>query len=412
MTTEIIFLIILLALSSFFSGIETAFMSVSDVKARQLFEDKKKGSKHLKNLKDNSHKLIITLLLGNNVVNIGASAIATKLALDYFGSYGAAISTGVMTFLVLIFGEICPKGIAINNSESIALFSAPIIYFLSKFFFPIVWILDKITKSITNIFSKDKNEEPLVTEEELRAIVMIGEKEGSINYHEKTMINNIFELNDTVIEDVMTPRIDIYALDGNLTISDTIDDFMKMGFSRVPIYEDDPDNVIGFVQINDIFNATYNKKTKSKLKKIKNPLLFVPETKKVDELMREFQKEKKQIAMVVDEFGGISGLVTMEDLLEEIVGEIYDEDDELETPIKKINKTDFIIQGDAEIDDVVRITKIKIHDTENFNTIGGFVLDKLGRIPKIGDELSLGNYVLKVIKMQKRRIMEIKLVKV
>jgi putative hemolysin len=411
MNYEIPLLIVLLGLSGFFSGVETALMSVSNVRARQLYEKKRKGSKYLKELKDDPHRLIITLLLGNNLVNIGASALATSIAIQQFGNYGVGIATGAMTFMILVFGEICPKGIAINNADKIALFVAPTILFLRKLFFPIVFLLDFLTQLIINIFSGKKGQEPLVTEEELRDIVMIGEKEGSINPHEKNMIDNIFELDDTLAEQIMTPRTDMFALSSKSKVGDVIEDMLKEGFTRVPVFDKTRDNIIGIVHLAQIFDHVNKNKLKVKLKTIVKPAKFVPETKKVDELLREFQKEKGHMAIVVDEFGGVSGLITLEDLLEEIVGEIYDEDEQQEVFIEKKGKHEYFISGEAEIDDVMEITHIELDVSEKVNTLGGFILEQLGKIPKRGEKLEFENFDLIVQKLQKHRIKEIRLIK-
>ncbi|MFP4111725.1 MAG: hemolysin family protein [Candidatus Woesearchaeota archaeon] len=411
MTFDIVVLTILIILSGFFSSIETALMSISNVKARQLFEKKKKGSKHLKLLKDDPHRLIVTLLLGNNLVNIGASALATSVAIDLFGSYGVGIATGGMTLLILVFGEICPKGIAINNAEKISLKFSPLIYLLKQILMPFVLVLDKVTKFITNMFAPRNNEEPLVTEEELRDIVMIGAKEGSINTHEKTMIDNIFELNDTTVEEIMTPRTDMFAVNANSQIQSVIDDVLKNGHTRIPVFEKSMDNVTGTIHVANLFEAVNKNKTHKKIKSIRNQVRYVPETKKIDELIREFQTNKEQIAIVIDEFGGVSGLVTMEDIIEEIVGEIYDEGEKIEYPITKKGANEWIVVGNADIEDVEKKTKIKFNASENVNTVGGYIMEMLGKIPKKGEKFAIDGFEIKVENVNRRRVKLVRLVK-
>ena len=408
MNYEIVLLVILVLLSGFFSGIEAALMSVSNVKVRQLYDKKKRGSKSLKELKDKPHQLIITLLIGNNLVNIGASAIATSIAIKEFGSVGVGVATGAMTLIVLIFGEICPKGIAINNAEKLSLKFASLILFLRKILRPLVVILDFLTKRMISIFSKNKRDEPLVTEDELRDIVNIGEKEGSINTHERNMIDNIFELDDTVAEEIMTPRTDMFALNANSKISEIVDVFLKEGYTRVPVFEKNRDNITGFVHVSQVFANLAKGKTTRKLKSIKKPIKFVPETKKVDELLREFQKSGSHIAIVVDEHGGVAGLITIEDLIEEIVGEIYDEGEEKEDLITKHGKNEFLIKGNADIDDIKKVTNVDLEHSDGINTISGFILEKIGKIPRRGEKIELENVDMEVLKVIRHRIKSVR----
>ncbi len=323
---------------------------------------------------------------------------------------GVGIATGFMTLIILIFGEICPKGIAVNNADKIALMTSPIVLFLRKALTPLVWLLDGLTKSMVALFSKN-SAEPLVTEEELRDIVTIGEKEGSINLHEKTMIDNIFELNDTKVEEIMIPRIDMFALDAEMTIKEVLPEFMEEGYSRVPIFEETVDKIVGYINVSDLFKAVIKKDENKKLKEVSKDVKFIPETKKVDELLREFQREKSHLAVVIDEFGGVSGIITIEDLLEEIVGEIYDEDEQKEHPIVRKGKSEFIIKGDTELDDVISTVKIKSEYPKDINTIGGLIFERLGKIPEEGEKLELVDADIIITKMEDNRIQEIKLIK-
>ncbi len=404
MNYEIFLLFILLILSGFFSGVEAALMSVSDVKVRQLFERKRKGSKSLKELKSNPHHLIITLLVGNNLVNIAASAIATSIAIKLLGSYGVGAATGGMTFLVLVFGEIFPKGVAINNSEKISLRVAGFILFLMKILYPLIIVLDALTSRLISLVSGKRSEEPLVTEEELRDIVKIGATEGSINSHEKNMIDNIFELDNTTAGEIMTPRTDMFVLNANSRVADVIDVFLKEGYTRVPIYGKNHDNIIGMVHVSQIFNKVAKGKTATKLRTIKRPVKFIPEAKKVDELLREFQNAGSHIAIVVDEHGGVAGLITIEDLIEEIVGEIYDEDEQKEDLITKHGKNEFLLKGNAELDDIKTTIGVKLNHSENVNTLGGFIFEQIGKIPRRGEKIELDNAELEILRIIRHRI--------
>lgn len=406
MTAQIIFLLVLLALSGFFSGSETAIISLSDAKVRQLSKEKKRGSATLSLLKQDPHKLLITILIGNNLVNIGASVLATVVFTDFFGSTGLGIATGVMTLLVLIFGEITPKSFATKYSVGISLFVAKPLYILQVLLSPIIWIMDKIVKFLMNMMGSEYNEED-VSEEEIKALIELGAEKGSIEKREKELLKNILQFNDITVEEVMTPRVSIEALSEDSTLQEAIDFVIKKSHSRIPVYEDTIDNVVGIVTIKDIlmFSEQYNDNKKLGNCELKKPLI-VPVSKKIDVLFKEFQKARTHLAIVLDEYGGTAGLVTLEDLLEEIVGEIIDESDVEEMPIKSVSDYEIEAHGVTKLEDIndyLGIT-IKGHEKE---AVSALILDKLNRFPKTGEVIEFPNAKIKVLKMHDNKIMRV-----
>jgi len=399
MIIQIIVLIVLIILSGVFSSAEIAMFSLSEFKIRHLVDIKKRHAKLLQKLKSKSHKLLITILIGNNVVNIASAAIATALAIDAFDNAGIGIATGVMTLLILIFGEIVPKAFATKNASKIALFMAPIINGLMYIFYPLVYVFDKLT---TSIVPADSSILPKVTEEEVRDIVDLSGEQGSIKKLEKEMIQNIFDLDDTTVEEIMTPRPDVIAFENTKTVEEIIDKIKESGLSRIPVYKDELDNTTGFIHVKDLLYIDPH----TKLKNIARQTFFVPENKRVDQMLREFKSKKMHLAMIVNEHGTVVGLITIEDLLEEIVGEIYDETDtveEVESDVKQLNDSEFLIKGRAEIDIVEEALGIPIHDEDN-STISGFIMTKMNRIPKEEDRFRHEGFLFVVKKIENQRI--------
>jgi gliding motility-associated protein GldE len=405
--SEIALLALLILLSGFFSGSEIALFSTNRVKIRKLAEEGDRNAKVLEELLSRPNRLLTAILVGNNLVNIGAAAIATSLAIQFFGSKGVGLATGVMTLLVLIFGEITPKGVATRNSERISLLVARPIAMLVKLLYPVVKVLVFITKPIVTAFG-GKSNIPFVTEEEIKMLVEVGEKEGIIEKEEKEMIKGIFEFGETTAKEVMVPRIDMKCISADATLDDGIKLALETGHSRFPVFEESVDNIIGILYTKDILR--YLDKRKLKLRQITRPAYYVPETKKLDELLEEMQEKKTQIAIVVDEYGGTAGLVTLEDIIEEIVGEIWEEHEVIERPIQKIDDNSAIVLAKASIEDVNEELGINLPE-EEFETIGGLIFNALGKIPTIGEAVEINGVSLIVEKMRGRRISLVKVVK-
>lgn len=396
---QIVVLSVLLLLSGFFSSAETALYSISKAKAIHLAKEKGYTNFLIKKMKDDPHRLLSTILIGNNVVNVGASALATAITIDLVTSNAVGIATGVMTLLILIFGEIFPKSIATRNNILIARLVIIPLYWLSILFTPIIFMLNFIPKLTGKMQKK-----PHVTEEELMTFVEVVEEEGGIDEEEKELIENIFEFDDTSASEIMTPRADMYVInvDEDLNLADVI----RSGFSRIPVIEEDIDHVIGILNIKDLFMHQVTSSEAIDVRKIMSEPYFVPENKKLDNLLHQFKKRKQHMAIIVDEHGGVCGLITLEDALEEIVGEIIDETDKFEPHIVKLKKDEWRVLGKSEIDEVNEKLQMSIPDSKEYDTFSGYVLDQIGRIPREKEEIPLGDYMVTVNEMDGTRIKE------
>jgi CBS domain containing-hemolysin-like protein len=343
--------------------------------------------------------LLSTILIGNNIVNVGAAAIATAITLKLVSSNAVGIATGVMAFLILIFGEIFPKSIATRNNILIARIVIFPIYWLSVIFTPIILFLNFIPKLTGKIQRK-----PKVTEEELLTMVEVVEEEGEIKEEEKEFIHNIFEFDDTNASEIMTPRADMFVVD--VAEEFNLETVVKSGFTRIPVIEGDFDHVIGILYIKDLLMHYSTSNDKIDIRKTMRDPYFVPENKKLDNLLQQFKKRKQHLAIVIDEHGGVSGLITLEDALEEIVGEIIDETDKFEPHIVKIRPNEWSVLGKSEIDEVNEKVKMNIPDSKEYDTFSGYVLDQIGRIPQEKEEISLGDFSVTVKEMEGNRIKE------
>lgn len=410
MLSEFLTLIALILFSGIFSGSETALVSITQSKVDELVSKKTKNSKILQKLKADPHKLLITVLIGNNIVNIGASGYAAVIFTELFDSAGVGIATGVMTFLILIFGEITPKAFAHQHSAGVSLFMARPIYYLQVVLFPLVWFFEKVVDGVNVLVGSKKRQ--TVTEGEIVAMLKIGAQEGAIEKQERELIENVLEFNDIEVEEVMTPRVDIEALDIEMTIQEAVEYAIKHSHSRLPIYNKDLDNIIGVISIKQLLKYYDQKLERKKLKTLdfSHPL-EVPTSKKINMLFKEFQRKHQHIAVVIDEHGGTAGLVTMEDLLEEIVGEIVDESDIVDAPLEIIDKRTIVVSGTTLVEDINDFFKITFgkNDRESINNM---ILDYLHRFPREGEIilfqrvkvtiLTLKNNVIHKAKLQKR----------
>ena len=409
---EIVALALLFLLSGFFSGSETAYLSVSRAKVNKLAKEGDARAQVLLNLIKHPNRVIVTILVGNNLVNITAASLATSLAIDAFGSKGIGIATGVVTLIVLIFGEITPKSFSATNAEKVALIVARPIYIMMKLLSPLVLLLSRFAKFLVRSFGGKVRVGPFITEEELKMLVEVGEEVGAIEKEEKEMISGIFEFGETDVKDIMVPRIDMKCIDVNESIEEARKLVLETGHSRIPVYEESIDNIVGILYAKDLLKYLNSGAEKPKsLREIIRPAYFVPETKKLDDLLQEFQRKKVQIAIVVDEYGGTEGMVTLEDVLEEIVGEIKDEYDIAEEePMEHIDERQAIVDARMSIHDVNDALDLSLPE-EEFDTVGGLVFNTLGRIPSPGDEVEINGVKLRVEKMRGRRIMKVRVIK-
>jgi CBS domain containing-hemolysin-like protein len=396
---QFLVLFVLLVLSGFFSSAETALFSISKAKATHLAKEKGRTNTLIKKMKDDPHRLLSTILIGNNLVNVGASAIATAVTIGLVESHAVGIATGIMTFAILIFGEIFPKSIATRNNILIARLVIFPLYWLSILFYPIILFLNFIPKLTGKIHKK-----PIVTEEELMTFVEVVEEEGGIEEEEKELIENIFEFDDTNASEIMTPRADMFVIDADEKLK--LEEIVESGFTRIPVIEGDIDHVVGILNVKDLLKHQATSDDEINVRQIMRQPYFVPENKKLDNLLQQFKKRKQHMAIIVDEHGGVSGVITLEDALEEIVGEIIDETDTVEPHIIKTRPNEWRVLGKSEIDEVNETIEMNIPDSREYDTFSGYVLDQIGRIPQEKEEISLGNFLITVKEMEGNRISE------
>ena len=399
MLDQIFILVVLLFFSGFFSSAETALFSISRVKARHLGKMAGRTNLLIMRMKEDPHRLLATILIGNNLVNIGASSLATALALDYFQDRAVGIVTGVMTFLILVFGEIFPKSIATRNNILISKIVILPIFWLSILFFPLIKFLDFIPKLTGKI-----KRTPTVTEEELLTFVEVVEEEGEIKEEEKELIHNIFEFDDTNAYEIMTPRADMFVIDVDHELR--VDEIVKSGFSRIPVIRGDIDHVVGILNIKDLFMRHLTANAPLDVRQLMQPPYFVPENKKLDSLLRQFKRRKSHLAIVVDEHGGVAGLITLEDVLEEIVGEISDETDKVEARIVRLKNKEWIVLGKTDVEEVNEKIPMEIPESREYDTFSGFVLNQIGKIPQEKEEIPIGSFIVTVRKKDGNRISE------
>lgn len=397
MSDQIVILIILLFLSGFFSSSETALFSISQIKARHLAKDGGRTGALICAMKQDPHRLLSTILIGNNVVNVGAASLATTVTLGLFPGYAVGIATGAMTLLILVFGEVFPKSLATRNNVLIARMAIYPIYWLSILFYPLLLLLNFIPY-LTGKIKKS----PRVTEEELMTIVEAVEEEGQIKEEEMELIHNIFEFDDTNASEIMTPRGDMFVVDADQ--SPDLPAILSSGYTRLPVIEGDIDHVIGIVNIKDLFYHSVTSDAPVDVRAIMRPPYFVPEHKKLDKLLQQFKKRRNHIAVVVDEHGGVSGLITLEDALEELVGDISDETDKDEPHIVSVKPKLWEVLGKADIDEVNQEIPMAISDSKEYDTFSGYVLYKIGRIPKENEELELDGFRITVKEVEGVRI--------
>ncbi len=406
-------LAVLIVLSGFFSGLEVALVGVTKSKVIQLLNEGKKGSKALHKLKTNPSWMMSSVNLGNNLVNVGASALATSVAIQYFGDNGLGIAIGIMTFLILVFGEITPKTYCNANSAKIALRYAPILLAFSYVFYPVVKFFEIITKGVVKITGSSYLPPP-ITEEEIKGVIDQGLAEKALEKDEMELVHGALKFDDTVIRSVMTPRTKMFTLNSKTLLFEALPQINQNGFSRIPIYGTSKDDIVGFVHVRDILKELENDNKMKSMEEMARKPVFASQEKMVSALLKEMKGRKIHMAIVVDEHGGVEGLVTLEDLIEEIVGEIEDESD-LVKPIEyeRIDQDTIITNGDIEIDKINEIFKTNVPEGDDYASLNGLLHEKLQDIPQAGDKIEVDNLriiVEKVLKNipQKIRIEKIK----
>lgn len=399
-------LILLLFLSAFFSSAETSLTTINPIKVRTLIEDGNKRAMTLQKVIEQHGKMLSAILIGNNIVNISASSLATTLAIDVWGNYAVGIATGILTILVLLFGEIMPKNIAMIKSEPLALFYAPIIYGLMWILTPVIFIIDTIAGFFLKLIHINPGQKNLMTENELRTYVDVSHEDGVIESEEKDIIINVFDFSDSVAKDIMIPRIDMITIEENAGYSELMALFRECMYTRIPVYKDDRDNIIGLVNIKDFILV--NDKDTFQVSDIIRDAYYTYEFKKTADLLMEMKKTTNNVAFVLSEYGACVGMITLEDLLEEIVGEIRDEYDEDEDEfIKKVSKDCYLIDGNRKLDDINDALGTKL-ESEDYDSIAGLVLQILDRMPTAGEEVQTPDGIrIKVESVNQNRITKV-----
>ena len=399
-------LILLLFLSAFFSSAETSLTTINPIKVRTLIENGNKRAMTLQKVIEQHGKMLSAILIGNNIVNISASSLATTMAIEIWGNFAVGIATGILTILVLLFGEIVPKNIAMIKSEPLALFFAPIIYGLMWILTPVIFIIDTIAGFFLKLVHINPGQKNLMTENELRTYVDVSHEDGVIESEEKDMIINVFDFSDSVAKDIMIPRIDMITIEENAGYNELMALFRECMYTRIPVYKEDRDNIIGLVNIKDFILV--NDKDTFQVSDIIRDAYYTYEFKKTADLLMEMKKTTNNVAFVLSEYGACVGMITLEDLLEEIVGEIRDEYDEDEDEfIKKVSKDCYLIDGNRKLDDINDALGTKL-ESEDYDSIAGLVLQILDRMPTAGEEVQTPDGIrIKVESLNQNRITKV-----
>lgn len=399
---QLVILVLLLSASAFFSSAETALMTSNKLRIRNLAENGDKRAEKVLEITANTDKMLSAILIGNNIVNLSASALSTTLTLKMFGSSLVGVATGVLTFLILVFGEITPKNVASKNAEDMALKYIGIISVLVIVLTPAIYIVNKVAGIVISLFIKNNDDNNMVTEDELRAMVEVSHEDGVIEKEEKKMIVNVVDFGDTVAGDIMLPRVDMVMVSVESSYGEILKIFREERYTRIPVYEESPDNVIGILNVKD-FLLIEDKENFSVKEHLREPL-YTYEYKKTSSLMVDMRKTGANIVIVLDEYGTTVGLITLEDMLEEIVGEIRDEfDADEDEGITKISETEYLIDGSTNLDDVNDRIGLEL-SSEEYESIGGIIMEKLGRLPVEGEVITFDNIILTVKKMDHARI--------
>jgi len=405
-TYEIAALVALIGLSGYFSGLEVALVSVRPSKIEQLIKNKVKGASSLRKLKSNPSRMMSSVNLGNNLASIAATALATDIALKLFGDEGLAIAIGIMTFLILVFGEISPKTYCNANATKVAVRNSRILLAFSYALFPIVWLFEIITKGMMRL-TGSSDIPPGLTEDEIKEVVDQGLKDKAIEKQESELVHGALNFDDIVIRSVMTPRPKMFMLRSKMMLFEALPEINKNGFSRIPVYSENRDKIVGIVHVRDVLKRLEDEDKMITLEQVMREPFFVSQEKKVSDMLKEMQGRKAHMAIVIDEFSGVEGCVTLEDLVEEIVGEIHDETDITKSNFQREGSDTIITNGDIEIDEINEIFRTEIPEGDDYASLSGLLHEKLRDIPKEGDRIiidSLRIVIEKVLKNKPEKI--------
>ncbi|MDO4295626.1 MAG: hemolysin family protein [bacterium] len=409
MGNESVLLIIIVCcviMSAYFSATETSFLSLNRIRIKNMASKGNKRAELVTQLCENYDSLLSTILVGNNIVNILSASLSTLIFVKFLGDEaGASISTVVTTIVVLIFGEVSPKSIAKESPEAFAMFSAPIIHTLMVILTPINFFFKQWKKLLSKIFHSA--EDSGITEEEILTMVEEAEQDGSIDKEESSLIRNAIEFNDMDAMDICTPRVDVVGIPTDATKEEAAQLFKESGYSRLPVYEESLDQIVGILYQKDFYNKVYH--NGCEITEVLRPVYFTTKNKKIDSLLKELQQKKMHIAVIVDEFGGTIGIVTMEDIIEEIVGEIWDEHDVIERDIVELSESEYMLSGKASIEKVFEMLGREEDEEMDVLTVSGWVMEQLGRIPVVGDSFDCENMHVEVVEMKEKRIEKVHL---
>lgn len=416
--SQLIFFFVLLLISAFFSGSETAFFSINKLLSQKLSDEKTASSRRVQSLLKYPRRLLVTILIGNTLVNVTAASIAAILVMNICEqvgldrSVGIIINVGIVTFLILIFSEITPKVMAIKRPDAFAKIVSWPLLFIYYILLPLSFMLDRFTVLLTIIFSiKEPTSERLLEPEEIQTLLEIGEDQGALEQEEKEMLHSIFEFGDTSVREIMIPRTDVVCAPHDISVSELIQLIKNKGHTRIPIYRETIDQIQGIVNAKDLLpliSDTGTESEKSILELARHPI-YVPESKKIDELLRLFQTERQHMAIVVDEYGGTSGIVTLEDIIEEIVGEIRDEYDKEPSLYRKIDENTFIVNAKIDIETLNGLIDVRIPESDEYESLGGFILEKKGSLPDEGETIQHHEFLITMDKVEKNRIVLVRI---
>ena len=406
--SQILILLVLLLLSGIFSSAETALTTYNKIRMRALADEGNKRASAVLAVTENSGKMLSAILIGNNIVNTAVASLATTIAYR-LGGTAVAIASGLMTLLIILFGEITPKTMATIHAEKMSLFYAPVINIFMKIMTPFIFIVNGLSTGLLMLLRIDPNaKDNTMTEAELRSVVNVSHQDGVIESDEKEMIYNVFDLGDAIAKDVMVPRVNVTFADIDSSYDELIDLFREDKFTRLPVYQETKDNVVGTINMKDLLLYD-SKKSEFQIKDILREAYFTYEYKSISELLVEMRQASFNIAIVLDEYGETSGLITLEDILEELVGEIWDEHDEVTEDFRKQSDGSWVVLGSASVDDLYETLGLPEDDDIDSNTVNGLVQEKTCRLPKVGDKFTLGEYDGVVTRTAKRRVTEVRL---
>lgn len=415
-SSQLIFFFILLLFSAFFSGSETAFFSINKFLLQKLKEEGSSSSRRALALLKHPRRLLVTILIGNTLVNVTAASVAALLVMRYAEQVGISrnlaifINVGVVTFLILVLSEITPKIIAVKNPNTFAKNVSFLLWLLYHMLLPISFIIDKMMAWMTSSFGLQEDEkERLLEVDEFQTLLDIGEEQGDLEEDEKEMLHSIFEFGDTNVREIMIPRTDMICVPHDIAISDLIELIKNKGHTRIPVYQETIDQIKGIINAKDLLSLYVDHKKDIDIRDLARPPIYVPESKKIDDLLRLFQEERQHMAIVVDEYGGTSGIVTLEDIIEEIVGEIRDEYDKETSLSRQIDDKTFIVSAKIDIDELNELININIPESDDYETLSGFILEQMGSLPELNDTVRFGDYMLKMERVEKNRILSVRI---